>query len=117
MGFPLVLVSLMFESPACRDHLVFSIHLKTYVSTQRRGASLEISEVIGFSHATQLPRNPEVAESLAASEQEIRALLCNGDLEGIQIGGRGQRRIEDVKLDEYIEWMYAAQGGATRPAQ
>ncbi|NDK31164.1 helix-turn-helix domain-containing protein [Nesterenkonia haasae] len=52
---------------------------------------------------------PEVAESLATSEQQIRALLRNGELEGIQIGGRGQWRIEDAKLDEYIERMYAAQ--------
>ncbi len=52
---------------------------------------------------------PEVAESLATSEQQIRALLRNGDLEGIQIGGRGQWRIEDAKLEEYIERMYAEQ--------
>ncbi|TLP92122.1 helix-turn-helix domain-containing protein [Nesterenkonia salmonea] len=50
---------------------------------------------------------PEVAEKLAASDQRIRALLRYGDLEGVQIGGRGQWRIEDVKLEEYIERMYA----------
>ncbi|WP_208009818.1 hypothetical protein [Nesterenkonia sphaerica] len=40
-----------------------------------------------------------------------RPLLRNGDLEGIQIGGRGQWRIEDAKLEEYIERMYEAQRG------
>lgn len=52
---------------------------------------------------------PEVAESLATSEQQIRALLRSGDLEGIQVGGRGQWRIGDAKLEEYIERMYAEQ--------
>lgn len=52
---------------------------------------------------------PEVAEGLATSEQQIRALLRSGELEGIQIGGRGQWRIEDAKLDDYIERMYKAQ--------
>lgn len=52
---------------------------------------------------------PEVVEQLATSEQQIRALLKVGDLEGIQIGGRNQWRIEEAKLDEYIEGLYAAQ--------
>lgn len=52
---------------------------------------------------------PEVAEAFATSEAQIRSLLKSGDLEGIQIGGRGQWRVEDVKLDEYIERMYQTQ--------
>ncbi len=52
---------------------------------------------------------PEVAESLATSEHQIRAPLRNGDLEGSQIGGRGQWRIEDAKLDEHIGGMYQEQ--------
>lgn len=56
---------------------------------------------------------PEVAEAFATSEAQIRALLKSGELEGIQIGGRGQWRIEDVKVDEYIERQYQAQKGAT----
>lgn len=35
--------------------------------------------------------------------------LASGDIEGIQIGGRGQWRVEEAKLDEYIERQYAAQ--------
>lgn len=52
---------------------------------------------------------PEVAEALNISMSQMRALIKNGDIEGIQIGGRGQWRIEDVKLDEYIERMYQEQ--------
>ena len=40
---------------------------------------------------------------------QLRALIKRGEIEGIQIGGRGQWRIEDVKLDEYIERMYEEQ--------
>ena len=52
---------------------------------------------------------PEVAEAFASSEAQIRSLLKSGELEGIQIGGRGQWRIEDTKVDEYISRMYQAQ--------
>lgn len=51
----------------------------------------------------------EVAEALRISMSQMRALIKRGDIEGIQIGGRGQWRIEDVKLDEYIEQMYEEQ--------
>lgn len=53
----------------------------------------------------------EVAESLSISMSQMRALVKRGEIEGIQIGGRGQWRIEDRKLDEYIERMYAEQRG------
>ncbi|MDR8020404.1 helix-turn-helix domain-containing protein [Nesterenkonia aerolata] len=51
----------------------------------------------------------EVAESLSISMSQMRALIKRGEIEGIQIGGRSQWRIEDVKLDEYIERMYEEQ--------
>lgn len=51
----------------------------------------------------------KVAESLAISMSQMRALIKRGDIEGIQIGGRGQWRIEDVKLEEYIARMYDEQ--------
>lgn len=51
----------------------------------------------------------EIAESLAISMSQMRALIKRGDIEGIQIGGRGQWRVEDVKLDEYIDRMYEEQ--------
>lgn len=51
----------------------------------------------------------EVAESLAISMSQMRALVKRGEIEGIQIGGRGQWRSEDVKLDEYIKRLYEEQ--------
>ena len=55
---------------------------------------------------------PDVAEALNISMSQTRALIKTGDLEGIQIGGRGQWRVEEAKLDEYIERAYAAQRAA-----
>lgn len=52
---------------------------------------------------------PDVAESLNISMSQTRALINRGDLEGIQIGGRGQWRVEQDKLDEYIDRLYAEQ--------
>lgn len=52
---------------------------------------------------------PDVAESLNISMSQTRALINRGDLEGIQIGGRGQWRVEQEKLDEYIDRLYAEQ--------
>lgn len=52
---------------------------------------------------------PDVAEALNISMSQTRALIKSSDLEGIQIGGRGQWRVEEAKLDEYIERQYAAQ--------
>ena len=52
---------------------------------------------------------PDVAEALNISMSQTRALIQRGDLEGIQIGGRGQWRVEEAKLDEYIERLYADQ--------
>lgn len=52
---------------------------------------------------------PDVAEALNISMSQTRALIKSGDIDGIQIGGRGQWRVEEAKLDEYIERQYAAQ--------
>lgn len=52
---------------------------------------------------------PDVAEALNISMSQTRALIKSGDIEGIQIGGRAQWRVEEAKLDEYIERQYAAQ--------
>jgi len=58
---------------------------------------------------------PDVAEALNISMSQTRALIKTGDLEGIQIGGRGQWRVEEAKLDEYIERQYAAQRASRAP--
>lgn len=57
---------------------------------------------------------PDVAEALSISMSQTRALIKSGDLEGIQIGGRNQWRVEEAKLDEYIDRQYAAQRQARR---
>lgn len=59
---------------------------------------------------------PDVCEALNISMSQTRALLRSGELEGIQIGGRGQWRVEEAKLDEFIERQYAAQREARAQA-
>src|SRR6478609_4769351 len=52
----------------------------------------------------------QVSLELATSKSQIYALLRSGDLKGIQIGGRGQWRIERVKLEEYLSQESACDG-------
>ena len=49
----------------------------------------------------------DVAEILATSVAQVRALVQSGELRYIQIGGRQQYRIETVELEKYIQRMYA----------
>jgi excisionase family DNA binding protein len=48
----------------------------------------------------------DVAEVLNISASQVYALVRNGDLEAIKIGGRGQWRVEQAKLEDYITRMY-----------
>jgi len=48
----------------------------------------------------------DVAEILNISASQTYALVKSGDLQGIQIGGRNQWRVERSKLEEYIEAAY-----------
>jgi excisionase family DNA binding protein len=48
----------------------------------------------------------DVAEVLNISDSQTYALVRNGDLEAIKIGGRGQWRVEREKLEGYISRMY-----------
>ena len=48
----------------------------------------------------------DVAEILHMSASQTYALVRGGDLQGIQIGGRNQWRVERTKLEEYIEQAY-----------
>lgn len=50
---------------------------------------------------------PDVAEVLNVTVRQVYALVRSGDLRGIQIGGRGQWRIENSELEDYIERQYA----------
>lgn len=60
----------------------------------------------------------DVAEVLDVSVRQVRALLERGELVGIQIGGRGQWRIEASELEAYIARCYDATraGHARTPA-
>ena len=51
----------------------------------------------------------DVAEELQISMAQARAIVRSGELPAIQIGGRGQWRGEQGKLDEYIERLYEQQ--------
>ena len=48
----------------------------------------------------------DVAEILATSTSQVYALVRSGELRGIQIGGRGQWRVETVELEKFIARMY-----------
>jgi excisionase family DNA binding protein len=50
---------------------------------------------------------PDVAEILNVNLPQVRALVRSGDLKGIQVGGRGVWRVEDVELEAYIKRAYA----------
>jgi excisionase family DNA binding protein len=51
-------------------------------------------------------RLTQVAEILNISASQTYALVRSGDLPAIKIGGRGQRRVETVALEDYITRMY-----------
>jgi excisionase family DNA binding protein len=48
----------------------------------------------------------DVADVLNISASQTYALVRNGDLEAIKVGGRGQWRVERDKLESYIARMY-----------
>lgn len=50
----------------------------------------------------------EVCDVLAISQAQAYALIRSGDLLAIQIGGRGQWRIEISELESYIARQYEA---------
>jgi prophage regulatory protein len=49
----------------------------------------------------------QVADELNTKNSTIRALIASGDLPAVQIGGRGQWRIERTKVEDYITGAYA----------
>ncbi|MBE7187830.1 helix-turn-helix domain-containing protein [Jatrophihabitans endophyticus] len=48
----------------------------------------------------------DVAEVLNISTSQVYALVRNGELAAIKIGGRGQWRVERDRLEDYISRMY-----------
>ena len=49
----------------------------------------------------------DVAEVLNISSAQAYALVRNGDLPAIKVGGRGQWRVEATELEAYIQRLYA----------
>lgn len=49
----------------------------------------------------------DVAEVLNISSAQAYALVRNGDLPAIKVGGRGQWRVEATELEVYIQRLYA----------
>jgi excisionase family DNA binding protein len=49
----------------------------------------------------------DVTEILNISMPQAYALVHSGELRGMQIGGRGQWRVSEADLDDYVERMYA----------
>ncbi|RKQ36710.1 helix-turn-helix domain-containing protein [Kocuria tytonis] len=56
----------------------------------------------------------DVAEILSISVPQARAMVRSGELPAIQVGGRGQWRVEKVKLEEYIQQGYERTQHAVR---
>ena len=48
----------------------------------------------------------DIAEILNISAAQAYALVRNGDLPAIKVGGRGQWRVEATELEDYIARMY-----------
>ena len=48
----------------------------------------------------------DVARELATSNAQVYALVRNGHLPAIKVGGRGQWRVERAKLEEFIAKAY-----------
>jgi excisionase family DNA binding protein len=49
----------------------------------------------------------DVAETLAISSAQAYALVRTGELRAIKVGGRGQWRVEESELEDFIQRMYA----------
>ena len=49
----------------------------------------------------------DVAEMLSISARQAYALVHSGELPAIQVGGRGQWRVEATELENYIQRKYA----------
>ena len=48
----------------------------------------------------------QVADELNISVAQVRALIRSSDLKAIQVGGRGEWRVERVQLEAYIQQAY-----------
>lgn len=70
-------------------------------------------------HAMSGPRFltlKDVQEELQISSSQALALVRSGELRAIQVGGRGQWRIERVMLEEFIAEAYRRAAERAAPA-
>ena len=58
----------------------------------------------------------DVGEVLNISSSQTYALVRSGELPAIQVGGRGQWRVESAKLEEYIAGAYRKAAAARTAA-
>ncbi|GAA4598071.1 excisionase family DNA binding protein [Actinoplanes octamycinicus] len=49
----------------------------------------------------------DVAAELNVTDSQVYHMVRSGELPAIKVGGRGQWRVERVKLEEYIQGKYA----------
>ena len=89
---------------------------ETTVSFAGRGVSAEHAQTIwALGSVSAMPDAPEprflkledVAEELNMSKNQIYALVRQGELSAVKIGGRGQWRVERDKLEQYIDRLYS----------
>ena len=59
----------------------------------------------------------DVAETLNISMSQARAMVRSGELPAIQVGGRGQWRVEKYVLEDYIEQAYRRTAASIREHQ
>ncbi len=72
-----------------------------------------VDNALRWSHRWQNESMPrfltlaDVAEQLQINAPAAYALVRSGELKAIQVGGRGQWRVEEKMLEQYIEERYA----------
>ena len=59
----------------------------------------------------------DVAETLNISMSQARAMVRSGELPAIQVGGRGQWRVEKSVLEDYLEQAYRRTAASIREHQ
>lgn len=56
----------------------------------------------------------DVADILAISASQARAMVRSGELPAIQVGGRGQWRVEKVRFEQWVEQRHQETAQAVR---
>ena len=56
----------------------------------------------------------DVADILAISASQARAMVRSGELPAIQIGGRGQWRVEKARFEQWVEQRHQETAQAVR---